>query len=80
MLLTIFGDHAYIYIPYYISNSCTALFQYSAATWWNPSVPLCSKPYWWCYLMADLTTPAVTGLKINAALVKVTKLVKIHQN
>ena len=32
--------YIYIYILGCIPDSCTGLFQYSAAIWWNPFVPL----------------------------------------
>ena len=52
------------------------LFQYSTTNWYNPSVPLCGKPYQWCYLAVELATLMVTWLKADATLVKVIKVSK----
>ena len=75
-----FRDSVYIYVLCYIPDSCTVPFQYSAAIWWNPSIPLCGKPCWWRHLMAELTTHLVTWLKMDVMLVKVLKVSKKHQN
>ena len=75
-MMTIFRDRVYNYGPCYILDSCMVMFQYSAAIWWNPSVPLCGKPYQWRYLMAELTTLVVTLHKMDATLIKVTEVSK----
>ena len=65
--LIIFRDRVYIVILCYILDSCMSPFRHSAIIWRNPSVPLCSKLYWWHYLMAEMTKFVATWLKMEVS-------------
>ena len=51
----------YLHFLLFFSDSCVFPFLYSATIWWNPSVPLGSKPYRWrCLNGRDNSTSHVT--------------------